>query len=175
MNREITEKHICEWLTSLGHTKAVDIKLGDVRRLAGVLYSQEHSKETTAFAEMETELSKCNEWEAALTRECNELKNSLAEKEKEIKQYRETLQRIDTESRIAGLAYINALSRIALSDHLCADCEHDFPTCSSGKILFGIDLSASTVGTRDADKVIECEGYALKQPEEKEVTNDKKV
>lgn len=42
MNREVTEKHICEWISSLGYTRAISIRLADVRRLSETLFKQEH-------------------------------------------------------------------------------------------------------------------------------------
>lgn len=42
--------------------------------------------------------------------------------------------------------------------HLCNICRHEFPTCHSGKIVFGIDRNPDARGEA-ADNVIECEGY----------------
>ena len=44
MNREVTEKLICEWISSLGYTRAINIQLEDVRKLSEALFNQEHPK-----------------------------------------------------------------------------------------------------------------------------------
>jgi hypothetical protein len=43
-------------------------------------------------------------------------------------------------------------------EHLCDDCCHEFPTCSSKEITWGIDRSPAATGA-DADKVLECDAY----------------
>ena len=42
--------------------------------------------------------------------------------------------------------------------HLCDDCVHDFPTCDSSAVLWGIDVNPEAVGA-EADTVIECKSY----------------
>lgn len=51
------------------------------------------------------------------------------------------------------------------NDHLCDLCLDEFPTCRPGKILFGIDRDPSLAFHKDADRVLECEGYMGNLPE----------
>ena len=44
MNKEVTEKYICEWLSLLGNTRASSVRLAAVRKLVDVLFNQEHPK-----------------------------------------------------------------------------------------------------------------------------------
>jgi hypothetical protein len=41
MSREQVEKIICEWISSLGYTRAIAIKLADVRKLVEKLTEKE--------------------------------------------------------------------------------------------------------------------------------------
>ena len=45
----------------------------------------------------------------------------------------------------------------------CDTCKHDFATCDSRKVVWGIDRNPSARGA-DADKVLECDAYSLKDP-----------
>jgi hypothetical protein len=48
MNKEMTEKIICEWISGLGYTRAISIKLKDVRELSNKLFEIEHPNATKA-------------------------------------------------------------------------------------------------------------------------------
>lgn len=43
MNKESTEQVICNWITSMGHTRACSIKVEDVRRLVNDMILSDES------------------------------------------------------------------------------------------------------------------------------------
>jgi len=51
--------------------------------------------------------------------------------------------------------------------HLCTTCKQSFLTCHAGKIVWGIDKNPHAKGA-DADRVLECDGYAKSDHQVKE-------
>jgi hypothetical protein len=61
------------------------------------------------------------------------------------------------------------IQQVKDAKHLCDDCEFEFSSCKSKKIVFGIDIENTLVGAY-ADKVVECKKY--KQQEVRDLVEE---
>jgi len=43
--------------------------------------------------------------------------------------------------------------------HLCNHCKKNYPTCDGEIFEFGFDIDPETLNTKEADKIINCNGF----------------